>query len=465
MLSSKFVQPASLVIGAGTALSAFGVASPAMATTDCSGVTPIDSTELALRDALDRGDTLICINAGTINFGSSGVDSDSGNVSVGYDVTIVGIGNVVFDGDDTSMSALITSGDPDIDLQVENITFQNFYSESEVYPGVVGAWTSGTITVIDSTFQMNTGYAMVGGVDILDTPDDGDFADLVVTDSVFVNNNTINAPVWGYADITVTGSEFISSNSQAAAAVQLENHDGVASRTLDFSRNYVGDTLSLESGIVTAVESTVNVTNNTFYNNDYEYAGVEFMGGSNGVVAFNTFVDNDSNLQNPNVRISDLSEFGILGNIFVTQADESGVDEDAFGVLVDQGGNFTTSDDSQYLTDETSHNEVVEADLELDDSPSDNGGFTDTFALGANSIALNAVTASDAEFALEYTLGSDQRGETRGELLDAGAWDDGLPAVSGLAATGVDATGIALTGGALAIGGVAIAARRRRSKA
>ncbi|MFM2412190.1 MAG: hypothetical protein RLZZ587_523, partial [Actinomycetota bacterium] len=219
---------------------------------------------------------------------------------------------------------------------------------------------------------------------------------------------------------------------------------------------------STESGIITAVESTVDVTNNTFFSNEYQYAAVEFMGGSNGVVAFNTFVGNFSELQNPNVRISDLSEVALLGNIFVTQSDELGVDEDADGTLIDQGGNFSTADDAQYLSDDSSRTEVDEADLEIDAEPSNNGGYTDTFALGETSIALNAVTASDAEFALEYDLTTDQRGEPRGSLLDAGAWDDGIPAVSSLASTGVDATGIALTGGLIGAAGAALVVRRRR---
>lgn len=457
MISPAFARGTGIVLGAGTVLSAFGVTAPAVAATDCSGVTAIAATEAALRSALDNQDSLICINPGTINLGTGGVDSDGSAIYVDYDVTIVGIGNVVFDGDGTGLSALLTEAQADVDLQVEAITFQNFNSDSEVYPGVVGATTSGSVTVIDSTFQMNTGYALVGSVDLFESPDDGDFADIVVSDSFFNNNTLAKGAVWGYGDISITDSVFVGNDAEQASVVNVDFADETDGGSLNLRGNYIADNYSQYSDTVAIYSASAYITNNTFDSNESNYAVVEYLNGSNGVVGFNTFVDNYSESLNPNVRIASDSEAGVIGNIFVTSPEEFGVDEDS-GTLTDQGGNFSTSDDSQYLTNSTSHNSVDEADLALADEATVDGGLTETFALGAGSIALDAVSAADAEFALEYDLTTDQRGESRGELLDAGAWDDGE---SVLASTGVDVTGIAATAGLFGAAGVALAARRR----
>lgn len=457
MISPALARRTGIVLGAGTVLSAFGVTAPAVAATDCSGVTAIAATEAALRSALDNQDSLICINPGTINLGASGLDSDFSAIYVDYDVTIVGIGNVVFDGDGTGMSAILTDSAADVDLQVESITFQNFNSDSEVYPGVVGATTSGSVTVIDSTFQMNTGYAMVGSVDLFESPDDGDFADIVVSDSFFNNNTLREGAVWGYADITITDSVFVGNDSEYASVVSLDDHPDIEGSTLTLNGNYLADNFSLSGSAVEINAASAFLTNNTFAGNSSYYAVVEYLNESNGVAGFNTFVENSSEAPNPNLRVSSDSEVGVIGNIFVTSPGEQGVDEDG-GTLVDQGGNFSTSDDSLYLTNSTSHNSVDEADLALADEATVDGGLTDTFALGEGSIALDAVSAADAEFALEYDLTTDQRGESRGELLDAGAWDDGE---SVLASTGVDITGIAATAGLFGAAGIALAARRR----
>ena len=459
MLSSKFVRPASLVIGAGTALSAFGIASPALATTDCSGVTPIDATELALRNALDNGDTLICINPGTIDFGTTGVDSDASVISVGHDVTIVGIGNVVFDGTGSAASALLTAGDPDIDLWVENVTVQNFSSNTSEWPAVIGARTSGTVTIIGSTFQANTGYSMVGGVDYLDTFTDGDFADIVISDTVFVNNHTTRGTVWGYGDITVTDSTFINSDSDTSAGILAWSDESIPETTLTVSGSTFDNNESGTDPLIYSDADEALVYNNTITNNigDSSYGGVfDGVAGNHSVFAFNTVMFNSS-ANSSDVYSENDTDLELLGNIFNPNESHS-FSAEGLTDPTDLGGNYSTGDDADILTAASSHASIQESTLSLDSALDNNGGYTDTWAIGTGSVAIDAVPAADAEAALGFAVTTDQRGEDRVGPIDAGAYEFG----SELASTGFDATGIALTGGALAVGGIAIAARRRR---
>jgi LPXTG-motif cell wall-anchored protein len=149
----------------------------------------------------------------------------------------------------------------------------------------------------------------------------------------------------------------------------------------------------------------------------------------------------------------------LLGNIWISASAGSlgkSVDSDASSVYIDYGGNFSTTNESALLDDPSSYSNVAESALDLGDI-ADNGGPTYTAALGADSIAIDAVSPAVAAAIFGESFAVDQRGDDRVGNIDAGAFEFGE-----LADTGVDATGIALTGGVLGAAGVALVARRRR---
>jgi hypothetical protein len=458
MLRRSFSRPLSIAVGAGTALTAFGVAAPADATVDCTGGVTINATEAALRSAINNGESLICINPGTIDLSSAGTDGSANPIEItNSNLSLYALGAVTFDGGGETDAALLSTGTADEDLTVDGFTFTGFDGGDIEALGVVNLdSTTGTLTVLNSTFTDNTGYAMVSSTDYWS---DG-LADVVVDNTVFDGNDVWSAQVWGKADVTVTDSTFVHNNDSSAVASDGEWDLGANQTTISGSHfgSNVGDDPAVEiSGDI------AEIVNNTFESNTFEGSGrgavINVEADQDATIAFNTFAYNVSD-NGVDIQIDTNTEVGLTGNIWLTEDDGAlaKTDEtDTSAVFVDNGGNFSTADDSVFLDNANSSNNVSVSSLDLI-APADNGGPTWTVALGADSIAIDAVDPVVAANALEYDLSVDQRGENRVGFIDAGAFEYG----SQLAATGVNATGIALTGGALGVAGVALAARRRR---
>lgn len=456
MLSSKFVRPAGFVVGAGTALTAFGLAAPAQAVVDCADGVTVDATELAIRVAIGDGETLICVNPGTIDMSSNGVDSDSTPLNVDdQDLHLVALGDVTFDGGDDADFALIAFGATDENLTIDGFTFTNFNNNGNTtLPTVMLDGSAGTLTVINSTFTNNNGYAVVGASDFDDT---GLLPDIVIENSYFEGNSVGLGTVWGYGNIAVSNSTFIGEEN-SWGVINGNDQDGTKSTILH--GNYFEDN-SASDAVVSLTGDSNSVYNNTFLNNysssSDDGSVITFNNDAGGSVAFNTFAGNDSDYDNANIELSESNDVVLHGNVFDVLEGELAI-AGTNTTVTDGGGNVTTSDEGYYFGDDTSVIEATSDEIDLQD-PADNGGSTLTMALGEDSIARDVLESSLVANELGPDLDWDQRGEARGDLVDAGAWDDGE---SSLASTGVDAAGIALTGGLIGAAGAALVVRRRR---
>lgn len=455
MLRSSLTRPMSIALGAGTALSAFGVATPAGAVADCSAGVTVSATEAAIRAAISNGDTLICVSPGTIDMSSDGVDSSAEPLVVeNADLTLIALGTVVFDGGGEAANAIYSLGSEGEDLSIDGFTFQDFYTVDEEDPAIVSLiGTTGQLTILNSTFTDNFGYSAVKGWG------EGQSPSVIVDKSLFENNFVGNTQVWGKSDVSVTDSTFIGNfvGSQIVVDFWANNPDVV------ITGNFIADN-SGENYVAYISTGTALITNNTFadnYNSDAEEPVVlSFEGNQDPVIAFNTFVHNTSGGDEyEDILIQYDTDATLLGNIWVSDtAGSLGVfdDTDTTENYIDAGGNFSTTDESAYLDDPSSSSNVAESALDLSE-PADNGGPTWTAAIGADSVGIDAVRPSVASALLGFTFDVDQRGDDRVGNIDAGAFEFGE-----LAATGVDASGIALTGGVLGAAGVALVARRRR---
>jgi len=445
----------SIALGAGTALSAFGVATPAGATVDCGAGVTVDATEAAIREAITADETLICVNPGTIDMSTTGVDASAEPFEVlGADLTLIALGTVVLDGGDVALNAILSMGSASEDLTVDGFTFSNFNnSDLDNGYGVVNLeHSSGTVTVINSTFIDNVGYAMVGGSD-WDT--DSLFPEVVVDNSVFESNSVDLAIVSGKSDATITDSTFTDCYGQLD--IVLSNGEAGSTHT-EVSGNFFAS--NEVWSVINADGDTSLIYNNTFVEN-VNGGSVLFVGSEqDSVVAFNTFAHNASDVVSPNadVMISAETNVSLLGNIWVngTAGSLTRDETDTTANYIDAGGNFSTTNESAFLDNPSSSSNVAESALDLGEA-ADNGGPTWTAALGADSVAIDAVRPSVASALLGFAFDVDQRGDDRVGDIDAGAFEFGE-----LADTGVDATGIALTGGVLGAAGVALVARRRR---
>lgn len=460
MLSPKFSRPAALVVGAGSALSVFGMAAPAQAAVDCSTGVTVDAIEQDIRDAINAGETLICINPGTVDLGTTGADGVADQIEINdADLTLVSLGEVVFDGGSDAPNAFVLFGESDENLTVDGFTFRNFNNLNDNPFGVVGLdGSSGTITVLNSTFFGNTGYASVSATNT----NDSTATNIVVDNSLFLNNDVFIANVWGKADVTVTNSSFVGNlagTNVSADGSETESHT-------EIHGNYFDDN-EVESGAVAVASDTSVIYNNTFANtfaSGGSFAEAILYGeNQTAILGFNTFIGNDADGPSADIIGQSNTEVHLVGNIWVNDNGYAlGVAESATNVsFVDEGGNFSTGDDAQYLDHESSSNEVAEADLDISD-PADNGGVTYTAAIGSDSIAIDAVPAATASEVLGIEFLQDQRGLYRVDDRDAGAYEYGATEEQQLAATGVEPLGIALTGGVLGAAGAALVLRRRR---
>ena len=457
MLSPQFVRPAGFIVGAGTALTAFGIAAPAHATVDCSTGVTVNADELAIREAISDGESLICVNPGTIDLSSAGFGGAEAINIDGQNLHLVALGDVTFDGGDEADNAILSFGTSDEDLTIDGFTFSNFDNPGgNAYPAVMLDGSSGTLTVLNSTFTGNFGYGVIGATDF---DEDDLLPNVVVDNSVFDTNSSVLGTVWAYGDVVVSNSTFI--GEENSSPVINGGYQDLTKTTVLYGNYFEGN--STESSTVEVDGESNAIYNNTFVNNysvsDSEGSVITFAPGAGGSVAFNTFAGNDSDYDNANLFLVDANNVVFHGNVFDLTVDEVAV-EGTNATVTDGGGNFSTNElDETFFSDDTSVSGATSDELDLQDA-ADNGGSTWTMALGANSIARNVLDASLVANELGPDLDWDQRGEARGDLVDSGAWDDGT---SELASTGVDATGIALTGGLIGAAGVALVARRRRS--
>jgi len=444
----------SIALGAGTALSAFGVATPAGAITDCSAGVTVNATEAAIRAAITAGETLICVNPGTIDMSPTGVDSSGEPFVVeGADLTLVALGTVILDGGDDQDHAILSNGFAFESLTIEGFTFTGFHTESDFGTAVVELRDStGQLTVINSTFVDNVGYAMVGT-----NESSGRYPTLSVATTVFENNESWYGEVSGKSDVTVIDSTFVQ-NSGQNEVISWGFEDANTQITGNFFAGNGGG-----GSVVYTATDTSSVYNNTFYQNLNEDDGGVAMtvsSGQDAVIAFNTFAYNvsDGNA-NADIRIDADTDVSLLGNMWISNPAgslESHDNTDPTANYIDEGGNFSTTNESAFLDDPTSESNLTTGAMDIQ-TPADNGGATRTAALGANSVGIDAVRPSAATALLGFAFDVDQRGDDRVGNIDAGAFEFGE-----LADTGVDATGIALTGGVLGAAGVGLVARRRR---
>ncbi len=469
MASRRLATKVGVVAGVGAVVSAFGVVTPAQAYT-CD--VTIDPVKADLVTAIDDGNTVICINEGTMNMALEALDQNV-PILIDSDLTLVGLGDVIIEGDDDASGFILgwNDGGADINLTIDNLTVQHFhdwnysgttYGVSTSIPVVGFAQdTTGTVTILNSRFLSNTTYvSVVGAVDEGGSVSDA-YGEIVIDNSVFDGNYTNWGTVWGYSDITVTDSSFVDNfaDNTSSAVTQWSSVSTFDGSSGYLSGNYFGDNNGSESTVYFD-SPAATIINNTFENNysDSDWAGPAVATAQNSSVslAFNTFINNDSSFDVPNVSVDSTASLDIVGNVFSVRDGEFATYSE--GVVNDHGGNVSTADDSVNFTNSNSLNSVTAEELALE-TTADNGGPTLTAALGDGSVALNLVNSADlADFDADLTV--DQRGDTRGALLDAGAWDDGQ---GELAATGVDATGIALTGGLIGAAGVALVTRRRRN--
>jgi hypothetical protein len=465
-----------------TALIAFtGVAAQATILPSCDGVTSIPATEVALRAALAGTDPVICIEPGTIDLSSAGIDSTPGSIEITRSVAIIGANGAILDGGGDSEIFTIPNAVDAVDVTVQNLTFQNGYTDQVDHGSAIWFDRPGSLTILQSTFTGNNSFGTA--VLVLDSVGAVQ-PNVTINNSSFIGNDSsadslYGSAIAGYGDVTITDSTFVGNGGGGAGTV-------VGSSTMTVRGNlFENNNATAEGGAISGLSGTgaIDISNNTFHLNDSYQGGAIYL-EREATVENNTFVDNEASELGDAIYTRAPGATSLFGNIFAASGIGPTVGELAAvfdGTFIDLGANISTfAADATYLTTSAlTPGQVGASYASIGLSAlADNGGPTQTMALTSPSVAIGAVTPAIYLAATGITKPSvDQRGVYRGngtEASDAGAYELSTHIVpvdpAELAKTGFGAdsqasialAGAALLGGAALIGGATVRNRRRR---
>lgn len=276
------------------------------------------------------------------------------------------------------------------------------------------------VNICGSTFSGNT--AVRGGGAIKSTVSDGQGTKLTISDSSFVNNRLVNVPpTEGH------GGALYHIEDDAAAGTG----DDLEIRNSTFENNYA----YRQGGAAwILIRGNGNITNSTFASNRASQSGTNRVGQGGGLlinrgnisIRSSTFANNFATFQGGALFAGNNSNVTLTNSLFVDN------------VLDPNHTNPATSDFQGYHTNRTltgsgnlqfprekpgvgnAINNIITNPEPLFDDPllqalADNGGSTRTFALGDGSAAINAGVAG--------CPATDQRGETRVDACDIGAFE------------------------------------------
>jgi predicted outer membrane repeat protein len=305
-------------------------------------------------------------------------------------------------------------------VNISNSTFTNNITAG-LFGGGAIMTTLGTVNIDTSTFSNNTAWDKGGAIQALAST-------LNITNSTFSGNLTrVNGGGINIDGGTATISNSTFTNNTANAWGGAGSGGGVANtRDMTINNITISGNNPVAGGAMANEIGGLNVTDSTIVGNHADWWGNGILTGTKDEIYLaggGTTTLKNTILANGPTRDGD-GTFAFGGNCVTN------------GTLNDGGGNY--SDDESCGA---SH--VSTADLHLS-TLANNGGPTQTIAIGSDSVARNIACIS--------TITTDQRGYTRatsGNTCDAGAYEYGainpiksttLSAISGSGSYGGTAT-------------------------
>ena len=401
--------------------------SDSCSTASCSGtVLTVGDMYLDLRNVIfEHGDNT------SSNDGPGGLSNDRGGTVAITDCAFTAntgvLGGAIDNADDASAFPGIGSGDGQGTLTVSDSTFSGDISGgSDGGGGAIdsGEWGGGgSVTVSDSTFTGNSG----GGGGAIDSGDASGGGSVTVSDSTFsgntgglggaIDSGTAGAAASGGGSVTVSDSTF-TGNSASVDGGAIDSGQG-----------------SGPTGPTGAGSGSVTVSDSTFSGNTTSGDGGAIdsgdeAGGGTVAVSDSTFSGNTANGSGNAIAsaaggTSSRHGTDLGGTVWVAGDVLAATCSYAAGTFDDEGYNA-----GQGSCLDGGTGDVTSSSLDLG-SLAENGGATETVALGAGSAAIGvipdptSVTLNGASVAL--CPGSDQRGYSRpgagASSCDAGAFE------------------------------------------
>jgi predicted outer membrane repeat protein len=265
-----------------------------------------------------------------------------------------------------------------------------------------GIYNAGTLTLTNSTVSGNTATLDGGGIYNAGT--------LTLTNSTVSDNtaeNGVGGGIRNAGTLTLTNST-VSGNTSGTDGGGIVNSFG----TLTLTNSTVsGNTAEFGDGGGIVSLGTLTLTNSTVSDNTAE------NGDGGGIVSFGTLTLTNSTVSGN----TGASIFSINGTLTLTNSVvDGGCEVDADSIITSNGYNIESTGNTCGLDQGTDQVDVTEGELNLGPLQ-DNGGPTETHALGAGSVAIDHIPADMCE------VDEDQRGEPRPEtgdsMCDVGAFE------------------------------------------
>lgn len=364
---------------------------------------------ISLREAIiaanrTAGADTIMLPAGTYTLALPGADEDAaatGDLDLTGDVTITGAGSAstIIEAGTTSANGIdrlfhvfldVTAGFTDLTIRHgRNI------STNPVGGSGGGISNSGTVTITGSTLSNN--YALAGGGIVNFQP-----GSVTIINSRLANNSAdfLGGGVSNNATMTITDSTLSNNSSgiEGGAIYTIFGHTTITGSTLANNSSGFGGAISTDA-FTTESFGIIEITNSTLSNNSAELGGGIWNDGkvriSNSTLAGNAATFRGGGVVN--------SHFMEIKNSIIANSPLG--DNALIAIpLTNLGGNLSTDATCPGFT------QVTAAQLNLGPLQ-DNGGPTQTHALLAGSVAIDAVT--DCTNVDSNPLTQDQRGLPR----------------------------------------------------
>jgi len=268
----------------------------------------------------------------------------------------------------------------------------------------------GTMTLTNSTVSGNTAV-WGGGID-----NDGV---MTMTNSMVSENraaewrSTQGGGITNYGTLTVTNSAVLGNTSQDDRAGGIESTGTLTLTNSTVSENsarlgggidnygtaiLMNTTVSDNVGGGISHAGHMTVVNSTVSGNTVLFGGISSRGGSVELI---------------NTTVSDNTPAGIIdhGETEMTLTNTL-VDNDCRGIMTSKGHNIESPGNTCGFDQPTDQVDVSAEDLKLGPLQ-DNGGPTETHALGESSVAIDVIPEADCVDADGQPLTTDQRGEPR----------------------------------------------------
>jgi hypothetical protein len=435
------------------------------------GATGFPCTEQGIRDAIAEG-------GGPQTFDCSGPTTvvTKAEIVIDNDVILDGEGNLTVDGDEDHRVFSVPQG---VTAELHGLSVRRGRASGEVpedrsgggianngtltltnstvsensatgdYATGGGIANSGTLTLTNSTVSSNSTDAQGGGIDntyegtltlthSTVSGNNGSYGGGIVNDGTLTlthsavsgNSAEYGGGVVSYGTLTLTNST-VSENS-ALNGSGIDNFHGTLTLTHSTVSGNSGGGGIYTSGTATVTNSTVSgnsgngitnylqsgmtLTNSTVSGNSR--SGIYHWGGTatvtNSTVSGNATSDVGSGIY---IYIyKDQGMVTIAGSLIDGDCWNASVGITSFGHNIESPGNtcsFDQTGDQSGVTEE-----------ELNLGPlADNGGPTETHALGTGSVAIDRIPEADCVDADDQPLTADQRGQPRDSMCDVGAFE------------------------------------------